>query len=157
MSDSSAELTWHVASHTGRPHSNDWYWGLGGIALVGAIACITFGNFLLAIIITLGAFTVGYLAVQRPREHVISLTSTGIAIDGTVYSYANVRSFWVEHVEKNARLYVSMKGVLVPHFSIYLADNIQGDEVRAFLAQHVQEVEQGPQFGDRVAEIFGLN
>ncbi len=157
MSPSEKELLWHVASHSNQPHSNDWYWGLGGIALVGVIASVAFGNSLLAIIIALGGFSVGYLALQRPREHTISLGPTGIAIDGTRYSYSNVRSFWVEHVDTDARLFITMKGALVPHFSIYLADSIEAEEVRSYLKQHVAEVEQGPQLGDRVADIFGLN
>ena len=151
------ELTWQVASHTTRERSNDWYWGLGAIALVGAIASIVFGNILLAVIILLGAFSLGYLTAQKPREHTISVGPRGISVDGTRYPYRSIRSFWVEHNETHAHLFVTMQGIVAPHLSIYLADTVEGDAVRRYLKKYVPEVEQGPQFGEQLAEILGLN
>ena len=151
------ELSWHIASHTMRERSNDWFWGLGAAAIIGAIGSIIFGNALLAIIIALGAFTLGYLALQQPREHNVTIGQRGISIDGTRYPYKSIHSFWVEHAEKNVRLFVTMNGVLAPHLSIYLADTIESDKVRRYLKRYIPEVEQGPQLGEHLAEIFGLN
>ena len=157
MAPQDQELSWKVASHTMRERSNDWFWGLGAAAIVGAVGSILFGNALLAIIIVLGAFTLGFLSLQPPREHTIVISTRGIAIDGTRYPYTSIRSFWVEHTESHARLFVSMNGVLAPHFSIYLADTIEADVVRRYLKRYIPEVEQGAQLGDQLAEIFGLN
>ena len=157
MSPSEQELSWNIASHTMRERSNDWFWGLGAAAVIGAIGSIMFGNALLAIIIVLGAFTLGYLALQQPREHNVIIGQRGISIDGTRYPYKSIRSFWVEHTEKNVRLFVTMNGVLAPHLSIYLADTIESDTVRRYLKRYVAEEEQGPQLGEHLAEIFGLN
>ncbi|MES2007186.1 MAG: hypothetical protein V4436_03730 [Patescibacteria group bacterium] len=157
MSPSEQELSWQVASHTMRERSNDWFWGLGALAIIGSVASIVFGNALLAIIIVLGAFSLGFLSLQQPREHNVVINQRGVSIDGTRYPYKSIRSFWVEHSEHNARLFVSMNGVLAPHFSIYLADTIEGDVVRRYLKRYVLEEEQGPQLGEQLAEIFGLN
>jgi hypothetical protein len=151
------ELSWQVASHTVRERSNDWYWGLGAVAIVGVIASVVFGNALLAIIIVLGAFCLGYLTIQKPRAHTVSIGPRGIAIDGTRYPWRGVRSFWVEHSDTDARLFVTMNGILTPHLSLYLADTVEGDDVRRYLKRYVPEVEQGPQLGDHLTEIFGLN
>ncbi len=151
------ELSWQVASHTARERSNDWFWGLGALAIVGAIAAVVFGNALLAIIIGLGAFSIGYLALQEPREHSVVIGPRGVSIDGTRYPYKSIHSFWVEHAEHDARLFITMHGVLAPHFSLYLSDTIEGDTVRRYLKKYVTELEQGPQLGEHVAEIFGLN
>jgi hypothetical protein len=151
------ELSWQVASHTARERSNDWYWGLGGLAVVGIIVSILFSNTLLAIIIALGAFSLGYLALQQPREHSISIGPRGIAVDGTRYPWRGVRSFWVEHSEHHPRLFVTMNGVLAPHISIYLGDTVEADSVRRTLKRHVPEVEQGPQLGEHLSDMLGLN
>ena len=151
------ELTWQVASHKTRERSNDWYWGLGGLAIVGVIASILFSNMLLAIIIALGAFSLGYLALQEPREHTITLGPRGISVDGTRYAWRGVRSFWVEHQEQNPRLFVTMTGLLAPHLSIYLADTVEAEQVRRMLKKYTVEVEQGPQIGEQLAEMLGLN
>lgn len=151
------ELSWQVASHSGRERSNDWYWGLGAIAIVGAIGSILFGNALLAIIIGLGAFSLGYLTMQKPREHTVSVGPRGVSVDGTRYPYRSIRSFWVEKNEHHNRLFVTMTGVLAPHLSLYLADTLEADEVRRYLKKYVPEVEQGPQLGEHLVDLFGLN
>lgn len=151
------ELSWQVSSHNTRERSNDWFWGLGALAIVGAIASVVFGNALLAIIIALGAVSIGLLAVQEPREHSVVVGPRGIIIDGTRYPYPSVRSFWVEHADSNARLFVSMSGILAPHFSLPIANTVEGDAVRRYLKRFVPEEEQGPQLGDHLADILRLN
>lgn len=157
MAPNDQELSWRVASHHTRERSNDWYWGLGAIAIVGVIASIVFGNVLLAIIIALGAFSLGYLSMQQPREHTVVVGPRGLAVDGTRYPWRSVRSFWVEHAEHTPRLFVSMQGILAPHFSLYLADTVEADTVRRYFKRYVEEVEQGPQLGEHLVELLGLN
>jgi hypothetical protein len=159
MSVQENEISWRVASHRPHDRSNDWYWGLGAIAIVGAIGAIVLSNALLAIIIVLGAFCLGYLSMQPPREHAVVVGPRGIAVDGTRYPWRSIRSFWVEHGDSNAspRLFVSMSGILMPHLSLYLADTLEADEVRRYLKRYAPEVEQGPQLGEQLAEIMGLN
>lgn len=157
MPQSDQELTWQVASHTTRKRSNDWYWGLGGIAVVGAILSILFGNLLLAVILVLGSFSLAYLMHQEPREHTVSIGPRGVGVDGTRYPWKSARSFWVEHGTEHPRLFVTMSGLLAPHIAIHLADEAQAEEVRRMLKRYVEEVEQGPQLGEQLAELLGLN
>jgi hypothetical protein len=157
MPEQNGELSWQVASHSGRERTNDWYWGLGAIAIVGVIASILFGNPLLAVILGIGAFSIGFLALQPPREHSVIIGVRGVSIDGTRYPYKSIHSFWVEHTETNPRLFVSLNGILAPHFSLHLSDTIEADDVRHYLKKYVAEEEQGPHFGEHVAEIFGLD
>lgn len=151
------EISWNVASHNARERSNDWYWGLGGIALVGAVLSIIFGNILLAIIIVLGSVSIGFLAGREPREHSVVLSERGISIDGTRYPYSSVQSFWVEEHEGSPRLFVSLRGIISPHYSLHIPEEINPTDVRAYLKRFAAEEEQGPQIGEHLAEIFGLN
>jgi hypothetical protein len=153
----SHEISWNVVSHAAHERSNDWYWGLGAIAIGSAILSIIFGNILLAIIIGLGSLSIGVLAAKQPREHSVTLSPRGVSIDGTLYPYRSVHSFWVEEHQGDPRLFLSMQGIISPHYSLYLGQDINPSDVRTYLKKYVQEEEQGPQFGEHVAEMFGLN
>ncbi|MDP4020694.1 MAG: hypothetical protein Q8P58_01455 [Candidatus Adlerbacteria bacterium] len=149
------EISWTVMREH-RERTNDWYWGLGALATAGALASIFFGNTLLAIILIMGAFSIGVLAAREPREHTVKIDGRGIVIDGTRYPHSSVHSFWVEHETSYPRLFLSMTGIISPHFSFELQDEAQGDRVRTFLRRFVSEEEQGPHIGEHLAELFGL-
>jgi hypothetical protein len=150
------EMVWTVTTHEHREHSTDWYWALGVMALAGAIVSIFMGNDLLAVIIVLGAASIGYLAVRGPREHTVKIDDRGVTIDGTRYPYSAIRSFWVEHEEERPHLFLTLRGLLTPHFSLALDNEAQGAAVRDHLSHHIEEAEQGPHLGEHLAEIFGL-
>ncbi|TSC68705.1 MAG: Uncharacterized protein G01um101456_533 [Parcubacteria group bacterium Gr01-1014_56] len=156
MPEGKQEMVWSVTTHEHRARSVDWYWALGVVALLGAIASVFFGNGLLAIIIVLGAASIGYLAARGPREHTVKIDDRGVSVDGTRYPYSAIRSFWVEHEATEPHLFLSMRGVLTPHISLLLDDARQGEAVRAHLLKHIEEEEQGPHIGEHLAEIFGL-
>jgi len=150
------EIAWTVA-RTHRERSTDWYWGLGTLALAGVLLSIfLFDNTLLAIILLIGAVSIGVLASREPREHAVKIDPRGLVVDGTRYPYSSVHSFWVEHETSSPRLFVSMTGILSPHFSFELKDEAQGTQVRAFLKRYAAEEEQGPHIGEHLAEIFRL-
>ena len=149
------DISW-VVRRAHRERSNDWYWGVGALALAGALASIFFGNVLLAIIIIMSAGSIGVLASREPREHSVTLDTRGMIVDGTRYPYSAIHSFWVEHEVEDPRLFVSMNGILAPHFSFDLGDEAQGNRIRDFLKRYVHEEEQGPHVGEHVAELLGL-
>lgn len=149
-------VSWTVGDETPRTRSIDWYWGLGLLALVGAGASIFFENMLLAIIIILGAGSIGFIAVRGSRSHNITIDPKGIAIDGTRYPYTSVHSFWVEQEMEPPHLFLSMKGILAPHYSFPLPDKVHATKTHNLLGQYATEEEQGLRIGDRLAEIFGL-
>ena len=156
MAEAGQVIAWNVHSHVHRERTSDWYWALGLIALVGAAASIFFGNTLLAVILVVGAASVGVLASRTPREHGVRIDARGISIDGTLYPYASVQSFWVEESGDAPRLFVSTSGIIAPHLTLPLQDRARAGQVRSFLKKYATEEEQGPHFGEHIAEFFGL-
>lgn len=147
---------WTVETHTHKERTNDWYWGLGVIAVAGVVASVFFGNGLLAIIIGIGALSIGFLVARGPREHTVKIHRRGISVDGTLYRYSSVQSFWVEHDMSHPHLFLSMEGFVTPRFSFPLTSESQGEQIRNYLKPLVKEEEQGPHLGEHLAEIFGL-
>ena len=150
------EISWSVGTHEHRERSADWYWTLGVAAVVSAGLSIFLGNFLFAVIILIAAGSIGTLSARGPREHSVKINRRGISIDGTLYPYQGVRSFWVEREGDNSRLFLSMSGLVSPHFNLALQNEARGVEVEQYLKRFVDEEEQVPTVGERLAELFGL-
>lgn len=153
MSDAAISFTVH--SHEHKDRSNDWYWTLGLLAIGGAGISVFLGNVLLAVIIIVGAGSLWTLAVRGPRLHGVKIDQRGVSMDGTLYTFASIDSFWVEESEA-PRLLLSTKGILHPQLVIDLETPERGVEVRTHLRRFVKEEEQEPHLGERLADIFGL-
>ena len=161
-------IRWVVLTHEHRDRTADWYWGLAILALVGIGLSIYFDNILFALILALGALSIGILVAREPREHEVHVHPRGVTIDGTLYPYGALQSYWV-HVEEplvdpetgdeyepRAQLLLSTHSYIHPRLSLPLEDLDHAQEVRNYLADYVEEEEQYPHFSEQVAELFGL-
>ena len=149
-------FSWDVITHVHKERTADWYWALGLIAVVAAGISMWLGNLLFAIIILVSAGSLGMLAARGPREHSVHVSERGISIDGTVYAYTSLKSFWVDNHPEQPRLYLMTYGVMAPHITLPLDDQTQGEQVRSYLVSRVEEVEQEPHFGEHILELIGL-
>lgn len=150
-------LSWQVDTHEHKGHSADWYWTLGLLALAGAGLSVFLGNLLLAVILLMGSGCIGYLSARGPREHQVRIDQKGVVLDGTVYPYKNISSFWVEEApEREPRLLVSTTGIMHPQLIIPLLSGARASAVRQYLRRFAKEEEQPPHLGQHVAELFGL-
>ena len=156
-------ISWSVLTHEHRDRSTDWYWAVGLLTVVGIIASIYFGNVLLALILAVGVGSILFLSIRGPREHDVTLGPRGVEVDGTLYKYPSIRSFWVsiEHPEDDtyearARLFLALPGVLNPHVLIPLDDVDHAEAVRDYLLNYLEEEEQGPHFAEHLAELIGM-
>ena len=158
MADEQA-ISWQVETHEHKERSTDWYWGLG----LGAAACagisLFFGNILFALIILLGLGSIGILVARGPREHWVRVDSRGVSLDGTLYRYASVQSFWIEHMgggEREPRLLLTTNGIFSPQLVIPLGNATRAQNVRIYLKRFTTEEEQEAHLGEHLAELFGL-
>jgi hypothetical protein len=150
-------ISWNVVTHVHKERTNDWYWALGLVAVVGAGISLWVGDLLFAIIILIGAGSLGTLAARGPREHGVRIDNKGIAIDGTLYTYSSLKSFWVDKTNPDApRLYLMTHGIMAPHITLPLDNLGQADQVRSYLRPKIEEVEQEPHFGEHILELIGL-
>ena len=153
--DEGQAISWQVTTHEHKERSADWYWALGLLALAGAALSVFFGDVLLAIILVIGAGSIGVLAARGPREHAVRVDSRGLSLDGTLYRYPAVQSFWVEPGEV-PRLLVTTNGIFSPQLIVPLDNATRGANVRALLRKYAEEEEQAPHLGEHLAELFGL-
>jgi intein/homing endonuclease len=151
------DVSWHTLEHTHIEKSSDWFWALGIVAGSAALASILFGNFLFALLIVIGASTLGLLANKVPVEIEVALTPKGILIGPEFYPYEMLAGFWVaedsaEH-EQPVLLLDSRKWLL-PHIVVPLTD-VPIDTVRTYLDQYLPQTELKEPFGHLIFELFG--
>lgn len=148
-------ISWQVDTHEHRERSNDWYWGLGLITLAVSGISIFLGNTLFAVILLLSAGSLGALIARGPREHEVRVTSKGLSMDGTLYRWSRVESFWVEE-NHNPHLLVTTQGLLHPQLVIPVGDLNRARNLREYLRKHSKEEEQEPHLGHDIAQMLGL-
>jgi hypothetical protein len=150
-------ITWHVDTHEHKERSVDWYWTLGFLALGGAALSIFLGNILFGVILLLGGGCIGALAARGPREHAVRIDQKGVVLDGTLYPYKNIESFWIDETRPaEPKLLVSTTGVLHPQLVIPLLASARATAARQYLRRFAKEEEQHMHIGEHLAELFGL-
>lgn len=137
--------------------SVDWFWALGVIALAGAAVSIILGNFLLGIIIIVGAISLGMLAVKGARECSIMVSERGIAIDRRLYPFRSLKSFWIDASSRTPpHLILTSDSILSPQLVIPLTAELDARSLREFLIIRLEEVEQYESPITRFVELLGL-
>jgi hypothetical protein len=152
-------ISWQVETHVHKDRSVDWYWGLGLGAVVAAAISLLLGNLLFALILLLGAGSIATLVARGPREHWVRVDSRGVSLDGTLYRYTSVQSFWIEHADgaqREPRLLLSTNGIFSPQIVVPLGNSTRAANVRTMLKRFATEEEQEPHLGEHLAELFGL-
>ena len=154
--DKNKQLSWHIEEYTQRKKTLDWFGALGIIAVAGAAAAVLVGNILFAILIIVGASVLALFAARKPDFTTITLQPRGIQIGSRLYPYSAVKSFWVLFDEDPAQLLLSVQSSLMPQLSIPIHD-VSPDDVRLFLSQYVEEVEQKhDSLTERIMERLGF-
>lgn len=149
---------WEGREYDHNPKSADWYWALGIIAVVGVLAAILFGNYLLAVLFVIAATALALHAAKEPSLHRFRLVEQGIVIGDELHLFERMISFSVlEDVEGKLPPMISIKteSWLSPHLIIPLA-GVDVDAVYAYFLQHVDEDEHHHTFVDAVAAWLGF-
>lgn len=149
-------IVWKAYEHSHTDKGSDWFWALGIVAASSSIVSILFGNFLFALLIIIGSFTMALLSVRPPRELTFMLTPKGVLIDQSLYPYQLLISFWIKDRETDhAELIIDARRFLTPHIIASLEDT-DAELVYEYLSQHLPEEELGEPFAQKFLEKFGF-
>src|SRR3989344_5822032 len=88
-------ISWSEREYKHREKSSDWFWGVGIIAVVIIAAAVFSANYLLALLVALGAFNVALFGSRHPQIFEFELNQKGVRVNNKLYRYANLKSFWV--------------------------------------------------------------
>ncbi len=149
---------WEAQEYTFEEKGTDWYWALGVIAVAGVIACVLFGNFILALVVLAASGTLALQALRAPTTHTFTITDVGVGVDQTMYSYEEMLHFSVlEYVDPTwpPSLSIKTKRLLAPHIVIPIVDH-DPMEIYDFFSAHVEEGKHDESPIDWIVERFRL-
>lgn len=149
------KLSWHTVEHHHTEKNTDWYWIVGIVSISIAIIAIIMNNIIFAILIIVSAFTLSLFASVKPKIMEVTLDRSGITMGQTRYPYANIQSFWVETREHTPKLILKSKKVFMPFITAFIED-VDPDEVRHHLLQHLQEEEHVEPFLEKLMIYLGF-
>ncbi|HBT81136.1 hypothetical protein A2757_02440 [Candidatus Giovannonibacteria bacterium RIFCSPHIGHO2_01_FULL_48_47] len=147
-------MSWEAPEHELREKTPDWYWAVGIIAFGFLILAILLKNFLFAILVLLGGFTVAMYGVKQPKIVNFAITSRGIKVEDKLYPYDNLQFFWINYDPPHVReLYLISKKTFQPQISIPLGQ-ADPNEVREHLIKFLEEKEIEESLFDTIARFF---
>jgi len=148
-------ISWKAPEHMHTEKSADWYWITGIISVTLAFISILLGNIVFAILIIVGVSTMTLYSIKNPRQIRIELTQTGVQIQDTLYTYANLESFWIEQKELVPRILFKTTKKIAPYVTVLLGD-ANPDEVRDELLFHLPEIKHSEPFIEKLIIYFGF-
>jgi hypothetical protein len=150
-------IVWSGYEHQHEERSADWYWALGIIATSAAITSILFGNFLFALLIIVAALTLGIISTKDPLIVEFKLSDKGIVIGETLFSYSDIRAFWVDinEDEEESTLLIDTLKFMAPHLVIPI-ETIEAENIRDMLKTFVIEEELKEPISHKILELLGF-
>lgn len=148
-------LSWETFEYEFKEKSQDWFWILGVLAIGGAFLSLLFKNFLLTIIILLGAFAMSSHAKRPPEMVLVSLNRKGIKVKNVFYPHETIESFWVETDTDTPKLMLKSDRFFMPHFHLPIV-GIEPEKVRGFLLDYIPEEKHEDNFIYQIAEKIGF-
>ena len=132
-------FSWTAYEYNHIPRSIDWFWGLGLLTIVGAIAAIYFGNYLFAIFILVAGFVLILLNLRHPQEIEFKINQEGITVAGKIYEYKDIKGFTV--LEKNSpKLLIETTQYFLPVITLPIPSD-HTKTIRATLSDILPELE----------------
>ncbi|MEK7478077.1 MAG: hypothetical protein AAB645_01775 [Patescibacteria group bacterium] len=130
-----------------------WFWIFGTIATLAIILSLILKDRLFAIVILLGAITIGMYSKRAPRQVPFGLAKHGIKAGGSLFLYDTIKSFWVEAGKH--KLIIETSRIIRPHITIPLG-NVHPEIIRSKLISILPEKRYLGSLIDTVSDFFGI-
>ena len=148
-------ISWQTLEYRHREHAKDWYWAVGIITIAATVTALILKDFLFALFILIAAFAMVAIAGRKPRMVSFEINDKGVIADRLFYSYDGIESFWVEKMENHSELLLKLNRDFMPQLIVPLGD-LDPEEIREFLLNHLHEVEQHEQILHKFMDYLGF-
>ena len=153
----SRTIEWQEHEHHHHHRSNDWFWIVGTIAIVGAILTTYFGNIILALLIVFAGFTALLHGHSKPKIIDFKITRRGVQAGDSMFPYSTLESFWVIDEAVDDRIILRSKKFMMPYIVLpFDSTKTDPDEIREYLLEYLDEEEMDEPVLQRVMENLGF-
>jgi len=149
-------LKWTAFEYKQKQHRPDWFIAISVIAVALIITAVINNNILFAIFIALGVFTLLMYAARKPQSIQFEINEKGVLIGEVIYPYKKLKSFFIRKKLDEAYLILESEGLITPHITIPLSDNIAIEEIYEFLSEYLKEEEHTESVAEIVMDRLGF-
>ncbi len=148
-------IAWDAHEHIHTEKNNDWYWSVGIITITAVALCFIFNNIMFGILLTVSSFALIVHAAKRPKKIHVEINDRGIIIDGILYPFLSLESFWIDAHIKPAKIIIKSHKTFMPYINVYIED-VDPEEVRDILLNYIAETEHHEPISQKLLEMLGF-
>lgn len=148
-------IFWNAPSHFHVEKKPDWFWVVGIITLAMTAVAFIFGSPITGIFILVAAIALVLHAAHPPHISQYEINDRGIVIDGLLYPFLTLESFWIPHDEFPPKLIIKSRKLFMTYIIIYI-DEVDPEEVREILLNYIAETEHHESFLKHILERLGF-
>ncbi|HRY62467.1 MAG TPA: hypothetical protein P5056_01725 [Candidatus Paceibacterota bacterium] len=153
------EISWETLEHEHIPVSNDWYWTIGLVAAISAVASFYYGNIVFGAFSIVAGLTMIMFKIKGPEHIKVRLTPRGIIVKNSLYPYGRIESFWIYEdsgqLEQMNELSIKSDRAFLPQIIIPLGD-ADVELVKDYLSRYIKEEYHEKTLADVVSEYIGF-
>jgi hypothetical protein len=136
-------MSWKTLEFEMFERDKKWYMMILGI-LILIVAYAIFTNSLIMAITFILIGVLGYIYINKePRELDFMLTKDGVVVGKEIYSFRNLKSFWIFYEPEIRVISIHTQSYLNPYLHIPLADE-DPKKVREILSKYIAEEKHEP-------------
>lgn len=130
---------WEILETAQYVRGKTWYLVAGAITLVLIAYALLTANFLFALMVALFAAIIFMSHTRAPLLLNVAITDKGVLVNGRLYEYGNMKSFWIIHEPPVTKdLYLDFQSSVRPPLALHL-DTQEPEEIRQTLVQFLAE------------------
>jgi len=148
-------ISWNAPEHYYVEKSNDWYWVVGIITLALSAVAIILGNVITGIFVLVAATALVLHASHPPRVIYHEINDRGIIVNGTLYPFLTLESFWIPHDALPQKIILKSRKFFMPYIIVFI-DDIDQESIREILLKYIAETEHHEHFLALVLEKLGF-
>ncbi len=150
-----ALISWNAPEHFYVEKHPDWYWAVGIVTLTLAAVCFILGSIIPGIFVVVAAVALVLHASKPPRIVYHEVNDRGIIVDGVLYPFLTLDSFWVPNDEAIPKLIVKSRKTFMPYIVLFI-EEVDPEQVREIMLRYIAETEHHEPLLKHVLEWLGF-
>jgi len=128
-------IEWSAPEYSHKDRSNDWFWTIGLISVIGCVFAIWFHNYIFAIFILISGFCLIMFTVRPPQEVKFIIESKGLTMGRDSHPWKDIKSFNIKNNESDtyAKLLIETSKHFLPIYTIPLPKEKANEAKEALL------------------------
>jgi len=148
-------IEWTTLEYTDKDRGSDWFWAVGIIIVSAAVSSVMLDNLLFAIFIIVAGIALILQVLRKPKTISVKISERGVEMDGTLYLYQSLESFWIEADREEYKLILKSKKALVP-YAVATIEDVDPDDVHYYLSQFLEEHEMHEPLSQKIMDRLGF-